>query len=116
MSDSHHHIRRAKALGRDIDHGITKAALRDMDGDGCCYCGVALDFGKYGQYDRPPEMATLEHLTPLSEGGSHTWTNVALACWQDNSAKGAATEGWTVRAGHRLHTGGSVPNEESDKA
>lgn len=39
------------------------------------------------------DRATLEHLMPLSRGGTHTWANVVLACWRCNLSKNAMTDG-----------------------
>lgn len=96
------HRRRARMYGRATERGITVPALRRRDGDECCYCGVTLIFASFSRGNRPDEQATLEHVIPISRGGTHTWDNAALACWRDNIAKGAATEGWEIRPGHRL--------------
>lgn len=96
------HRRRASMFGRKHERGITTTALRRIDGDECCFCGVTMIFASFPRGQRPDAMATLEHVIPLSKGGTHTWDNAALSCWRDNITKGAATEGWTVRAGHRL--------------
>lgn len=96
------HRRRARMFGRDHVRGITVPAVRRLDGDQCCYCGTTMVFGRFPRGERPDDMATLEHITPISRGGTHTWDNVALSCWRDNITKGAATEGWQVRDGHRL--------------
>ena len=46
----------------------------------CVYCGQCM----------PLRRATLDHLIPLSQGGSHHPENVVLACWRCNQTKGAA--------------------------
>ena len=99
------HRRRARMFERAHERGITTTTLRKMDGDQCCYCGVNMIFGNFPKGERPDEMATLEHIVPISKGGTHTWDNCALACWRDNITKGAATEGWEVAPGHRLASG-----------
>ncbi|MBE2894818.1 HNH endonuclease [Spirabiliibacterium falconis] len=50
--------------------------LRKLLGDKCRFCGVPLN-GK-GQ---------IEHLTPISRGGSHNLTNLSLACHKCNYEK-----------------------------
>lgn len=96
------HRRRAQIAGVRRDRGITKSALRKMDGDACCYCGRAMMFGRIEAGARRDDHATLEHVTALARGGTHTWDNCALACWRCNIAKGARDGDWAVREGHRL--------------
>lgn len=43
----------------------------------CVNCGAELD----------DSTATLEHLIPLSTGGSHDWSNLAVACESCNSGR-----------------------------
>jgi 5-methylcytosine-specific restriction endonuclease McrA len=83
------HRRRALMQSVPRERGINREALRRRDGDNCCHCGIEMSFEplKSGQYN--PIRATLEHLVALSKGGSHTWDNVALACWQCNVRKNA---------------------------
>lgn len=50
------------------------------DGPGCALCGLALG-----------EDITLEHKVPLSRGGTHTRSNLALAHHLCNSQKGRMT-------------------------
>lgn len=52
--------------------------------DSCFYCGIKAE-------DTPQGWLTQEHLTPLSRGGDHTWTNVKPACQSCNSKKGQQT-------------------------
>lgn len=81
--------------GGEWDRGITCAALRKRDGDGCHYCGVTMTFAPATGHKYIPNKATVEHITPISKGGTHTWGNVALACWQCNVRKGRRTvEQW----------------------
>jgi len=90
------HVRRARMKAAEYDRGITVLALRKRHGDGCCYCGVELDFkpGKRGAIN--PKRASIEHLLPISKGGSHTWENTTLACHGCNTSKNAKTlDEWT---------------------
>lgn len=57
----------------------------------CTFCGGALT----------PITATLEHLTPLCRGGTWDRSNLALACFDCNHAKGSMTAG-EFRAAKRL--------------
>jgi 5-methylcytosine-specific restriction endonuclease McrA len=56
---------------------IKRAAMRDC-GRRCVYCAAALEF----------DLATLDHVHPLSHGGAHTPGNVVLACARCNRLKG----------------------------
>lgn len=51
----------------------------------CCICKK-----KINKYLRLPNYwaATVEHVIPLSKGGTHTWDNVRPAHWKCNMDKG----------------------------
>lgn len=90
--------RRASMREREYDEGITRKALRRRDGDQCFYCGTVLDFTKVGHGDHPESQATIEHLHRISDGGTHTWANVVLACWRCNSGRGNRDwRSWAVK-------------------
>lgn len=92
------------------DKGITISKLRELHGDQCCYCGVELDFERGSRGDGiVPDRATLEHIFPVSRGGSHTFINTALACHQCNVSKNDKTvEEWEA-----WKAGGSFGREET---
>lgn len=96
------HKRRASMYAVPRDSGITRPALRRLDGDQCCYCAVGMAFGSFPKGERPDNQATIEHVLALSRGGSHTWANCTLACWRCNISKGARDGDWRIRDGHRL--------------
>ncbi len=51
--------------------------------DGCChYCGRPMTL------DRGNRMATLDHVLPLSRGGTHDPDNLVAACYRCNQWKG----------------------------
>lgn len=65
---------------------ITLLDLGERDGWTCHLCGEPVK--------RPPwsselDDATIDHLIPVSKGGSHTWANVALAHFMCNTLRGA---------------------------
>ena len=64
-----------------------RAILRERLGDRCIYCRVVMDFASYKSNERPANMATLEHLVPLSRGGTYADSNLALACDKCNTAR-----------------------------
>lgn len=79
------HARRAMLAGVPHDKAVTLEALRERDGDFCCFCGIQMDFCGPDTYAR--NKATLEHITPVSSGGSHTFCNTALTCRGCNLSK-----------------------------
>jgi hypothetical protein len=85
-------LRRARLSGIVSDPNLTTGRLREIHGDDCCYCGVELDFdrGKRGE-GIAPNRATLEHILPVSRGGTHTFDNTALACHRCNVSKNRKT-------------------------
>lgn len=85
------HKRRVAIRSGKYDKKVTKATLIKLLGLTCPYCNVTMvtksTTGK--KYD--PRLATYEHVVPISKGGSHTFDNVVLCCWQCNSRKNAAS-------------------------
>jgi len=71
--------RRARVAGASVND-FTKAQWQEMQeayDHRCVYCGK-----------RAKGHLTQDHLTPLSQGGAHTATNIVPACRSCNSAKG----------------------------
>lgn len=86
--------RRARKRGAECDQGVTVPALRTLHGDSCYICGNTLDFtAKRGTR----LSAEIEHMTPLSRGGSHNFANTRLACHPCNAVKGARLTAEQVR-------------------
>ena len=73
--------RKIYAQGDDIDHLI----LFTLHAWTCCICHK-----KINRRLRLPNYlaATVEHILPLAEGGTHTWDNVAPAHAKCNFEKG----------------------------
>ena len=85
-------IRRARLAGVETDPRVTVPALREMHGDNCCYCGVVMSFVRQSRAEGiARNRATLEHIHPISRGGSHTFDNTALACHRCNVSKNSKT-------------------------
>lgn len=87
LVEAYGHQRRAAMRASAYDDGITKIRLRKRDGDRCCYCEIVMDFAPGEGRAFVPDRATIEHLVPISAGGTHTWDNVTLCCWQCNQRK-----------------------------
>ena len=66
-----------------------RAFLRQRDGDRCYWCGKPMLFGKRKALHirEPDNWATIEHLTPVSQGGTDEASNLALACKLCNSGR-----------------------------
>jgi 5-methylcytosine-specific restriction endonuclease McrA len=86
---------RARRLGVAVDACIDRNTLRRRDGDQCHYCQTTMSFvPNIGRQFRP-DLATIDHIVPLSRGGAHDWINVVLACWGCNvSKKDRTPEEW----------------------
>jgi 5-methylcytosine-specific restriction endonuclease McrA len=84
------HIARAREHNVPFERGITREGLRRRDGDRCFYCGVLMFFGRLprGEAQASEWYATIDHVVAISNGGSHTWENVVLACAECNRGKG----------------------------
>ena len=70
-----------------FDDSITLEAVRQRDRDICQICGNPIDIKdiKNGHIRRL--YPTVDHIIPLSKGGSHTWDNVQLAHMCCNAGK-----------------------------
>lgn len=82
--------RMTRASGAGYDPSVTLKRLIERDGLTCYICGV--ECSRDDKTERGgvgPTYPTLDHVIPLSKGGSHTWDNVKIACHRCNSLKGA---------------------------
>lgn len=74
-----------QGFARDVQRGrrapLTRRALFRRDANLCLYCGK-----QYHEVD-----LTIDHVTPRSRGGRHSWQNVASACRRCNAHKGDRT-------------------------
>ena len=82
------HIKRAKKYGCSYEYGITLKSVVNRDGLVCKICGKPCDFGdrSYGN-GVGPLYPSVDHIIPLSKGGSHTWDNVQIVHCICNSVK-----------------------------
>ena len=54
----------------------------------CAYC----------HYQHNPDRLTIDHILPITKGGSNNISNICLACWRCNLTKHARTlEEWVNR-------------------
>ena len=90
-------IRRTLFRERVVDKDITLESVF-MQENGICYiCGGACDYNSFvlrnGKKCVCRDYPTIEHIIPLSKGGTHSWDNVRLAHLGCNSRKGTRAYG-----------------------
>jgi 5-methylcytosine-specific restriction endonuclease McrA len=69
-----------------VDYDLIRR-LRASDGSDCAYCGKTMDF----RLGKGPLRATIDHVVPMSQGGSDDESNLCLACSLCNSTKSNRT-------------------------
>jgi 5-methylcytosine-specific restriction endonuclease McrA len=79
--------KRLESTGADVDESISRRDVFKRFEGKCYICEVETHWTIEGKWD--PFLATVDHIKPVSKGGSHTWENVALACLICNVRKGA---------------------------
>lgn len=78
--------KRLELSGAEVDESISRREVfRRFEGR-CYICKIDTHWTIEGTWD--PLLATVDHIKPVSKGGSHTWENVALACLICNVRKG----------------------------
>lgn len=79
-ADKGEHVKRAKKHGCDWERGITLKRLIKRDGLQCAICGGLCDLNdkSYGN-GSGAKYPSIDHIKPISKGGSHTWNNVQVA-------------------------------------
>ena len=92
----HNRIKNDKRVKRmvsgDHDTDITLDKLFKRDGGVCYICGISCDWTDIAEKDGAmiagDKYPSIDHVKPLSKGGTHTWDNLKLACRRCNTAKG----------------------------
>lgn len=77
---------------RPTDRDITLEKLFKRDCGKCYICGKMCDYSdytkdKYGTIIAGKMYPSIDHVIPLSKGGTHTWDNIKLACRGCNTIK-----------------------------
>lgn len=78
------HKKRCEKYGTTYDSTVRASLVYSRDKYTCYMCGVKCIKSKEYRSD----MATIDHVIPISRGGAHTWDNVRTACMQCNTRKG----------------------------
>lgn len=83
-----HWAARAKRYGtKEFDKSITIEALIERDGGVCQICGKPIDRNDVINGHIRRNYPTVDHIIPLSKGGTHTWNNIQLAHMKCNAGK-----------------------------
>lgn len=81
--------KRARYFGAAYEP-INRLKVFQRDDWRCGLCGELVLQGEQAPHPRSP---SIDHIVPLSRGGSHTYANVQTACWGCNTAKGNRSVG-----------------------
>lgn len=79
-------LRRMKQ--REHDTNITLEKLFSRDGGVCYLCGNPCRWDDVVNGDAGEQYPSIDHVIPVSKGGTHTWNNIKLACRRCNWTKG----------------------------
>ena len=84
-----HYRRRQRNIGRasEYDEGVTLKSVRIKYNDVCQICGLLVDDTAIENGHIKRLYPTIDHIIPLSKGGTHTWNNVRLAHMACNAGK-----------------------------
>lgn len=82
-----------------IDWDITLEKLIQRDKNKCYICGKECDKEDYlidanGNFIVGPNYPSIDHVVPISKGGTHTWDNVRLAHHACNTLKSNKVINW----------------------
>ena len=92
-SKARNYKERAMVYDVDFDESVTLDVLYDKSEGRCAICGETCNFEditENGGIGRT--YPTIDHIIPLSKGGTHTWDNVQLAHNSCNSRKGVKSD------------------------
>lgn len=94
------HYARSKFYGVYYEN-VNRLKVFDRDNYICQGCKCKTDRSLVGKNTNKDNEPTLDHIIPISLGGSHSYGNVQTLCRKCNTNKGATTEGQSVMD---LHT------------
>lgn len=80
-----------KLMAREHDNDISLEKLFNRDHGTCYLCGKQCDWSdgeeREGVFIAGSHYPSIDHIVPVSKGGTHTWNNVRLACRECNWIK-----------------------------
>lgn len=98
--DKRKELKRRKTINvnGEIDKDITLEKLFERENGQCHICGLLCNYNDYkiseeGHFIVGRFYPSIDHVIPLSKGGTHTWDNIKLAHLSCNSWKGNKTRG-----------------------
>ena len=65
----------------------TRDRIFARDGGSCCACGVTCKRYKADKYDSSPNLAEIDHIKAVADGGGDEDENLQLLCLQCNRRK-----------------------------
>ncbi len=92
LATEHSHLRKTRKKRVRSERGISRLSLKKIHGTKCYYCKQEMDFSVAKGKKWNSNMATIEHLIPISRGGEHTFENTVLACRGCNISKSSKLE------------------------
>lgn len=79
-------VHRRRAIKMDVDADlIDRRAVFERDNNACQLCGDPMDMSKKTPHPLAP---TIDHIVPISRGGTHTMDNIQSAHFHCNISKG----------------------------
>ena len=72
---------------KKIDESVTLSSVFKKYNGECQECGIIVEYS----HPPKPNSASIEHIVPLSIGGSHTWDNIELLCHKCNTGRNASS-------------------------
>lgn len=81
-------LKQIKENGK-VDKDITITKLMKIHDSKCYLCQTVVSLNKADGIGK--SYANIEHIVPISRGGTHTWDNVSLSCSECNCKKGTMT-------------------------
>lgn len=70
--------KKKRSLPAFTTHGLRNVVMKSQQSSNCCFCGIPLTL----------ETATLEHIIPISLGGTDGYHNLTISCQECNSDRG----------------------------
>lgn len=71
----------------------TRRAVFDRDGGRCALCRCVVRDEKRDRFDAAPDLAEIDHIVPVCEGGSSDQANLRLLCLTCNRRRPRRTAG-----------------------
>jgi 5-methylcytosine-specific restriction endonuclease McrA len=94
MHNQYDHRRRTKLGSGGFYSKADVAALYELQGGQCCWCGCPVINRMVNRTAPSKDKYVIDHLIPVSRGGSNWWWNIVLACPHCNGSHHARYVFW----------------------